>query len=272
MRRMSIHEIKTVELDILKYVKQCCRDNGLQYYLMFGTLIGAIRHKGFIPWDDDIDIALPRKDYYKLIEIMDANDSSIYKLISCNNVEGYGMPLAKVVDSRTKLVQNGAIGNEKQFGVYIDLFILDNIPDDLVEREKFFKKMKKESKKWYLSKRKFLFRTGSRISDLIKGLISLPFKIESAYHRCLKMDKMAAQYQDLNTKEKTVVMFALAPEKTVLTSEEWETIESVEFEGELFDTTKYYDKNLTNIYGDYMTPPSELDETSVHDFVAYWRE
>ncbi len=263
--------IKEIELDILKYVAKFCDTHKLRYYLMFGTLIGAIRHKGFIPWDDDIDIAMPREDYLKFIELIKIDPNSQYKLISCNNISGYDVPLAKVVDTRTVLIQNGAIGNVKDLGVYIDVFIIDKLPDNLNERMRFLKKMKWERRKWYLSKRVFKFRKGSRIKDFLMAIISIPFKFKSAYSRCLKMDKIASQYSSTDAKDQTVIMFASTPEKTVLTTEEWDSIVKVEFEGELFAATKYYDKNLRNIYGDYMTPPDKEERVSIHDFIAYWK-
>lgn len=271
MKEIDAKEIKQIEFNILKYFAKFCEEHELSYYLMFGTLIGAIRHKGFIPWDDDIDVAMPRTDYLKLIELLNLKGNDQYKLISCNNVSEYNMPLAKIVDTRTILIQKGAIGNVRDLGVYIDVFIIDKLPNDMLERKRFFKRMKWERFKWYLSKRDFIFRKGSYFKDICMAIVSVPFKCRSAYSRCIKMDHMASRYSSIEAKDQTVLLFAALPEETALKTEEWNSIVKVEFEGELFSATAYYDKHLRNIYGNYMVPPTKENQVNAHDFVAYWK-
>ena len=101
MRKIDINELKRIEINILDYVADFCNKNGITYYLDGGTLLGAIRHKGFIPWDDDIDIAMPRKDYDRFVHM--CLDDSRYKILSYETDEKYIYSFAKVVDSYTKL-------------------------------------------------------------------------------------------------------------------------------------------------------------------------
>ena len=113
-------ELKKLELAVLCYIREKCRENGLRYYMMYGTLIGAVRHKGFIPWDDDVDIAMFREDFMRLMHAVAADKESPYEVVSMYNVPDFAFPLAKVVDTRTSLVQHGVIGTHEKLGAYVD--------------------------------------------------------------------------------------------------------------------------------------------------------
>lgn len=121
--KLSLDEIKSVELEILKYVVSICDKHKLKYFLAYGTLIGAIRHKGFIPWDDDVDIVMPREDYNRLLEIM-RNEKGQYEcLIPLEN--GYFYEFAKVIDTNTSVQEISTI--KARCGVWIDIFPMDGL-------------------------------------------------------------------------------------------------------------------------------------------------
>ena len=127
--KLELSEIKDVELGILSYVASLCEKHKLRYFLASGTLIGAIRHTGFIPWDDDIDIATPREGYARLLDIM-RNEKGRYEcLIPLEN--GYFYEFAKVIDTTTSVQEISTI--KAKCGVWIDIFPLDglNVNDKL---------------------------------------------------------------------------------------------------------------------------------------------
>ena len=108
-KEFTIEKVQELEFGILKYIKELCEKYSIRYYLAYGTLIGAVRHKGFIPWDDDIDIMMPRNDYKRLLSILEKDSHPYYKLISYETNDLFQVPLPKIVDTRTVLIQDSDI-------------------------------------------------------------------------------------------------------------------------------------------------------------------
>ena len=123
---LKLNEIHLLELDILKYIDMICEENEIHYSLAYGTLLGAIRHKGFIPWDDDIDIFMLREDYDKFINVLSKERNGRYALMSLNNDKNYCYDYAKVVDTSTRIEMDDIVCNEND-GLWVDVFPLDRI-------------------------------------------------------------------------------------------------------------------------------------------------
>lgn len=143
---IEIKEIQSILLPILEYIDKVCKDNNLRYSLAFGTLIGAIRHKGFIPWDDDIDIVMPRTDFDKLIEILEKEQNKKYKILSPYDTNSFfAGQMLKVYDAETKLCEFPNKYN-LEYGAYIDVFPIDGIDNSIVKARKYHKKYDKYRK------------------------------------------------------------------------------------------------------------------------------
>lgn len=127
MKKLTLDEVKKIQLEILAYIDSFCKKNNISYFINYGTLLGAVRHKGFIPWDDDIDISMDRKYYNMFIEKFN-QDSSKYKILSLDTDKAYFNNFIKVVDTTTKIVDNR---NYKTFscGVFVDIFPMDKFND-----------------------------------------------------------------------------------------------------------------------------------------------
>ena len=123
-RLITAVELKEIQLEILKTIHDFCLQNDIRYSLAAGTLLGAIRHKGYIPWDDDIDIMMPRPDYERFCRIF-PNYSKHYKIQNYHTDDTYWYNFGKVIDTRTMLTEPGA-----RTGVYVDVFIIDGLPDN----------------------------------------------------------------------------------------------------------------------------------------------
>ena len=136
MKELSLQELKQIEFDILKMFDVFCKENNIRYFLSNGTLLGAVKYKKFIPWDDDVDLLIPREDYNRMISLF--KDDDRYQLFAYEKKQEFCYPFAKLCDMTTRKVEPG-YNNGVELGVDIDLFPLDAWNDD-------FKKAKQEVK------------------------------------------------------------------------------------------------------------------------------
>jgi len=135
-----MNEVQSRLLDMVSWFHNFCEENSLKYYLIGGTMLGAVRHKGFIPWDDDIDIGMPREDYNKLADILSCSKSEKYELETPDTLEkDYYYPFSKIYDTSTTLIENTKYKIKR--GIYIDLFPIDGIGDSLEEGYRNYKKI-----------------------------------------------------------------------------------------------------------------------------------
>ena len=241
-------ELKQLELGVLCYIRDKCRENGLKYYLMYGTLIGAVRHKGFIPWDDDVDIAMFRADFMKLLSAIGADTGSHYAVLSMYNVPDYPFSLAKVVDTRTRLVQHGVIGTHEKLGAYVDIFLIDAVPDDDRAYDQLVRRVRTCSRRCYLSQRKLVLRKGQLVKDLCLALVSLPYKLFCPVPKAIrKLDRVSASYESNPTKRAGIFMDTFNQKESTLTREQWADTVEMEFEGEEFTAPACYDELLRRL-------------------------
>ena len=123
-------EIQEIELEILSNIAAVCEQHQWRYFLAGGTLLGALRHKGFIPWDNDIDISMPRRDYEKLLQFYKENGNR-YKILQVGENTNYYLPFAKVVDTETLLVEKSIETQVPELGLFVDIFPIDGVGDEI---------------------------------------------------------------------------------------------------------------------------------------------
>lgn len=256
---MANYDIRTLQLHILKIlsaVDKVCQEHNLRYYIVDGTMLGAIRHGGFIPWDDDIDIGMPRKDYDLFIKHSEQWLPKPYELICGENSEEYPLPFAKVQDSSTTLAER--ISFQHIGGVYMDVFPLDGIPQNKWKQKKFLRKYKFFKHILYFMARD-PYKHGKGVSSW------LPLLLQKVYSRAQiqrKIRKIQMQY-DYDSCE-YCINHDDGP-KSIMPKKILGKPTPVLFENQTFMGVEDYDTYLTYIYGDYMKIP-DVDKQIQHNF------
>lgn len=251
---LTLKEIQQREKLILDYIADICEKNNLRYTLAYGTLLGAVRHKGFIPWDDDVDISLPRPDYEKLIEILVKNPSDKFKLYTPDTT-GYFYTYAKVSDTETKIVEN-YIDDIDGMGIWIDIFPFDGSKGKNSLHSKICHILQKcraasvystfpkgRGGNWFLWK--ICRIVGYKF--FLKAFVKLSKK-----HKYSKCDLVVStNYQHHFPRQI------------------FEEYIKVDFDGNQYDAVKDYDQYLKILFNDYMTLPPESDRVDHNLKVIY---
>lgn len=264
---LTLEEIQEKSFEILKKIKEIFDENNWKYYLAYGTLIGAVRHKGFIPWDDDIDIWVPRTDYEKFIDYCIENEDKLkpFKIIHYKNNKEYIYPIARFSDTRYCIEYNDA--KEYGLGLFVDIYPLDGIEYNDI---KFRKKITRLNK--------LIIQCGSKHIVKSKSKIKIFFKYPYyLYTRLINVNKLVARNDILAQKYKfeesenfeciSWVNRQRAFSKKLLGDNLEGT--NLMFNNEYFRVPKEYDEVLKTIYGDYMKLPPENERVAHHNYKAY---
>ena len=267
MIELTLPEIKQAQLNILLKVHQFCVRNEIKYSLGFGTMLGAVRHKGFIPWDDDIDLILPRSDYQRFIALFNEQADPSLRLRSLDTDPNYEHPFAKVEDRHTKLVEfaDGAY----DIGINIDVFPLDGVPSGEAEFEKYYKSLKFYRDAWVVK----TIKSDYKKRGVLKSVVLSTLKMLSLFvSRRRLADIIHSKITQHQYDECDWVMVTCVQEnkRKHRAKKEWfEDIGDIEFEGETFKAVTQHDKYLTVQYGDYMQLPPEHERVTHHNYKAY---
>lgn len=262
IKKISLEELKEIQLNILNYVSEFCSNHHIHYWLDSGTLLGAIRHKGYIPWDDDIDIGMLRPDYDCFIKEFNKH-SKKYKCYCIENNDVFCYPYAKVLDTDTVLYEPDR--NGKKLCVNLDIFVYDNAPESnqIVKRmfdiRDLYYKLNilhtyhnVPNGKWYRKWAIYIIR-----------FLLLPFPQNFFCKKTVQNSKKYADKQTRRVGNFTSVTRAVC-ERSV-----FDSFIEVDFEGGKYPAPYGYDKWLRVFYGDYMVLPSEEKRVSHHTFEAY---
>lgn len=257
-------KIWQVELDMLEKVKDICDKYDINYSLNGGSLLGAIRHKGFIPWDDDIDIMMLRKDYEKFLKIAEKELDNPYFFQYYKTEKGYFYGHAQIRNVNTTAIVKGDLYNNFNHGIFIDIFPLDNVPDDLNERKKFLKRINRSKKILSL----YTVRDSKNILKkyLKKIIFGIYWKIKNIDKELERFESECQKYNNIETRECAPISF-IQIEKSYNTDWFKEYIET-DFENLKMKIIKNYDLFLKNMYGNYMEIPKNKNG-SIHGEVFF---
>ena len=263
-RQLNEEEIKEVELGVMDYIHNLCQKENINYSLAYGTLLGAVRHKGYIPWDDDVDISLKRDEYDKLYQAVLRDNDPIYKVASWENDARYPYPFYRVYDART-VYENNYIENDIDLGICVDVFPFDYYADVNKEMAKLdtYRRLSVYTLYGIHSK-------NAGLKNIIRYLLVLVFRLTRVKTWNKKMNILSMQANDsdsidyLMENKRTSTKF----EKTLL-----DKVMDSPFEDRIYKIPEASHQILSAIYGDdFMEIPPVEKRVKHDDFVAYIKE
>lgn len=269
MKEISIEELKRLQLEILQAVHIFCEKNKITYFLGYGSLIGAIRHKGYIPWDDDIDIMMLREDYNRFLQLFNGAVANLEVFAPELNCEYYA-PYANVINRKTVLIEKGTSHRGVEMGVKIDVFPIDSVPSDFEKYCAYSRKMEKLNDILRYKRRRIRYCVGfkSKCKTICNKIL---YSIISYGKIQKKIMSLVNKENDKKSIYVDLIVFPVYKKKRYERSLLDSTIK-VEFEGLLFNAPIGYDSILRSIYGDYMQLPPKDKQITHHGFTAYWKD
>ncbi len=270
MKELTLREIQLSSFEILKFFADICEKNGFKYILAYGTLIGAARHKGFIPWDDDLDVIMPRPDYNNFIEYCKehAEELKPFELMHYSTNKKYIYPIARLSDSR--YVADYNIAKDYGLGTFVDIYPFDGCGNNTGEVQNVYKKSKglillislAGQKKYEKShKGKIIRSVGKLVAYCFAHIIGANKLCKMIDNKAQKVSCDASNYLGCTVWDNCC--------KNALPKSIFDNIIYVDFEDKKFAVPGEYDKVLTKWYGDYMKLPPEDEQIGHHYYKIY---
>ena len=263
MKKIEIDELRELQMQILDYVDAFCRTHDIKYTISGGTLLGAVRHGGYIPWDDDIDIQMLREEYNLFTRLWNnSKEEHPYEFVSIESGNGMGYAYGKVHNPQTVTYVNDV----ERTGVYIDVFPVDNVKDeaDFVSRRKRIKWLKrKEAATIVLATKKSCWF--NRLKCL---LISMG---KSRTYYAMRINEIALESDKIDC-PLVFEMVAGIKCKRPISKTIFKEYEDIKFENRKYMAVKDYNNYLIATFGDYMVLPPIEKRTREHVFISFWRE
>ena len=268
LSKLSLNEVHERLLFMVHAFDIFCKKHNLVYYPAGGTLIGAIRHNGFIPWDDDVDFYMPRSDYQKLISFKQINND--IDIVTLNSGDEYYHPFqhCNLSDNKT-IIMSKQLRENTGKGQFVDIFPLDNVPDN--ERAR-----KAQMRVIYNLCRLCSYsvaakRQGNTLVDRGIRVISVILRNIDLKHILTYIDKASQKYNDTNCKKWGPIL--KDPKDYLIWDKAWfeKTIRH-KFENIEIDIPEGYDSILRHTFGDYMIFPPEDKRRNQHEIEVYWRK
>lgn len=263
MKEISLEEAKQIQINILKNIDSFCRTNGLHYSMAGGSMIGTVRHKGFIPWDDDIDLMMLRPDYERFLKEYKDN---YYRLMGCDRDKFWPWTYSSVVDPDTEIIYE--TGRKSIRGIWVTICPVDNVPTEQKDIDKIMRCIHyndmfiRLKRSYWTGNTKFIYN----LAKFVARLILSPFPVS---YFAKKEDKVFKTTQNTGKLGSPCVWSLQSPfsyQKNL-----FDGFVDMEFENMKCMAISGYDKYLRAEFGDYMQLPPEEERVPKHGYKAYWK-
>lgn len=264
MKKIELRELQLLELEIAREIRRICNKNSISFFIIGGTLLGAVRHNGFIPWDDDLDIGMLRDDYNRFLEIAPRELDSRFFLQTTESDSGYYHVFSKVRLNGTHMyeIANGA--QKKHDGIFVDIFPYDRVVEEKALSKLYTLKLKILGKMTLLKHSYDLNALTSNPLSKVFNMLLKYFPISTS-----KVDRIMDKemFDDINGKY-LMERDGMFKGSLIFPCEYIYDLTELQFENELFPAPKEYDKYLRQAYGDYMKLPPLEDRLIGHSVLS----
>lgn len=268
VKKLDISDIHSITLDLMDMVHNICETNGLTYYIAYGSLIGAIRHNGFIPWDDDFDIWMMRDDYEKFIDIVRNHNNPRYRIATRADDENYPYGIARFYDANYQFFHT-TLKNQFNLGVFIDIYPLDSCSSSYSDIKHILNKIQRINYCYSIYQYKF------SLSNKIRTVIKLPihYLLRMVYGKTYnkRVDERILRiiYSENDKLAENVCVYWEPSEFCYYNRSLFSEKQLHQFEDRYYWIPKEYDTILSLQYGDYMTMPPVDKRCPTHDYEIF---
>ena len=262
----SLREIQLKELELLKKLDAFCKKNKIKYFISYGTLLGAVRHKGFIPWDDDIDVSMMRDDFDRFCELIQKDKTLKFKSFQTDKDYKYYVPI--VYDDSVDIVsRNGE--KDRIIHPWVDIFPYDGTPNNKLKRKFYLINCYRRLVQINLSAIDEIVKTkkkGRPFHERAIIAVGKTLKVGKIFNTKKQLYKLDKKFRKYKIENSDYIQCFMAGDKMkeCIEKKYFEPFKDYTFEGHRFPGVNDYDGYLTHFYGDYMTPPPVEDRGTTH--------
>lgn len=265
MKLLTLDEIKQAELELLRVFDSFCRAHQIRYFLSYGTLLGAVKYKGFIPWDDDVDVLVPREDYDRLVAAFRDHDN--IRLLSYEREKRYLFPFAKLCDMS---IIKDEVGNNNglRLGLSLDVFPLDAWASDPAEAVRESRRIGNAMRALGLSKLEKP-NASTALKRAVQSVLIIAGRLCTPEYFLRRIIRLSCREEQRGSAYLGCKSWCIYGSREILPAEVFADTIEVEFEGSRFPAPAGFDMYLRSLYGDYHQDPPPEKQKSHHHFIAY---